>query len=67
MAKAVTHKQIYRRAPFGSGIVNRTVCGRVSNASDDMNVGDTDGDVTCKLCLRLIAAGHVPASVDRRS
>lgn len=32
--------------------VNTTVCGRRSNASEDINVGDTDGDVTCKLCLK---------------
>lgn len=52
MTAPVTHKQIYRPSPFG-GIVNTTLCGRVSHADDDgMNVGD---QVTCKLCLRRIA------------
>lgn len=49
----VFHKQIYRRAPFG-GLINRTLCGRVSGANDDNNVALTDAHVTCKLCRKLI-------------
>lgn len=57
MARVVIHKQIYRNLGprMGNAIVNRTLCGRVSNASDDMNVGDTDAEVTCKFCLRRMA------------
>ena len=48
----VTHKQIYKAGLHG-GTVNTTLCGRVSDAlPDGMNVGE---NVTCKLCLAIIA------------
>lgn len=57
MARQVKHKQIYRPGPFGTGTVNRTLCGFVSNAdAAGMNVASSDSDVTCKFCLRLMAA-----------
>lgn len=56
MSAPVKHKQIYRHGPFG-GTLNRTLCGRVSNASDDgMNIAENGDDgVTCKLCRKLMA------------
>ena len=52
MPKTVTHQQIFKESVFG-GILNTTLCGRMSHTDDDgMNVGDA---VTCKLCLKINA------------
>lgn len=51
MNKPVSHFQVYRKNAFG-GTTNTTLCGRMSNAGDDMNVADGEQEVTCKLCLR---------------
>lgn len=61
MARVVNHQQIYKPGIFG-GITNRTLCGRVSSAGEDMNVSGTDAtaDVTCKMCVRLITDGRSP-------
>lgn len=32
-----------------------TQCDRKRNAAEDLNVADTDEQVTCKLCLRRMA------------
>jgi hypothetical protein len=50
MATAKLHKSliIERR----SETVVTTLCRRVSNKGDDMNVADIDDQVTCKFCLR---------------
>lgn len=53
MAKQVTHFQVYRPNAFG-GTTNATLCGRVSNASDDYNNTDKPEEVTCKLCLNRL-------------
>lgn len=59
MAQAVRHQQIFKPGIFG-GVTNRTLCGRVSNASDDMNIEVEGEGVTCKLCTRLIVEGKSP-------
>lgn len=50
------HKQVYIEG--GGYIVNRTLCGRESRDSWDVNngnnVAETDAEVTCKLCLNLM-------------
>lgn len=52
MAKPVIHKSLmYERRGVN---VTTTLCRRVSNAADDYNVADSDDQVTCKLCLRLM-------------
>jgi hypothetical protein len=65
MAKRkVLHKQLYRPG-FGGGVVNTTLCRRVSNAQNDTNVANTDAEVTCKFCLPLIGTARdngVPAN-----
>lgn len=50
MAKVVTHlsKMVQRRDYHLTG----TLCNRMSNAGDDLNVADTDDQVTCKLCIK---------------
>ncbi len=50
--KTVTHKQVYKNGPFQGYIVNTTLCGRVSHAESDYNIGD---EITCKLCLKIQA------------
>jgi hypothetical protein len=59
MVRAVVHRQIYKPSAFG-GVTNTTLCGRVSNASDDLNVEGRSEDVTCKFCLGILDKGvHV--------
>lgn len=46
------HKQVYKRSPFGNGLVNTTLCGRENKAAD---WGNKDEEiVTCKLCLAIM-------------
>jgi len=47
----IFHQQLSRPNAFG-GMTNTTLCGRMSNQHDDMNV---DAKVTCKLCLKRLA------------
>lgn len=54
MAKIVTHRSKVTTRRFHT--VTGTLCGRMSNAADDLNVADTDDQITCKLCLRKNAA-----------
>lgn len=46
----VKHKQVYRPNAFG-GVTNTTLCGRVRQGNE-MNMADSDEQVTCKFCLR---------------
>lgn len=55
--REVIHQQIFKPGMFG-GVVNTTICGRVDNSKQDLNVDG--GAVTCKFCLRIIAAGNSP-------
>lgn len=50
MPKPVTHlsKVTERRGVTHTG----TLCRRMSNASDDLNVTTVEAEVTCKLCIR---------------
>lgn len=51
----VKHKDKNRPNRYG-GTTYGTLCGRMNSAcSDGMNVADTDAEVTCKFCLRLMA------------
>lgn len=50
---AVLHRHIWKPS-FGGGTVNTTLCGRVDNSTSDYNVAETDADVTCKFCRRLL-------------
>lgn len=54
MARVVTHKGKFwqRRETTITG----TLCNRMSNVADDLNVADSDDQVTCKFCLRLMTA-----------
>lgn len=54
MAKPVTHLSNVRMIGPDSRITG-TLCNRMSNSSDDLNVADTDDQVTCKFCLRQMA------------
>lgn len=57
MAQPVTHLSKVRRLgpdSFRTG----TLCNRMSNASDDLNVETDEADVTCKFCVRMIAANE---------
>lgn len=49
MAKPVLHKSLIIERPQWT--ITTTLCRRVSNARDDYNVADSDGQVTCRLCL----------------
>ena len=48
---SVLHRHIWKPA-FG-GVCSTTLCGRVDN-SGDHNVADSDDEVTCKFCRRLL-------------
>lgn len=54
MSKVVTHlsKITARRQHTITG----TLCNRMSNASDDLNVTEHEAEVTCKFCKRIIEA-----------
>lgn len=56
MARTVTHQGKFwqRRETTVTG----TLCNRMSNAADDLNVADTDDQVTCKFCLGLMDAAR---------
>lgn len=50
------HKHKNRPNRFG-GTTYTTLCGRMNAASSDgMNVAETEAEVTCKFCLRIMAA-----------
>lgn len=50
---AVLHRQIYKPSAFG-GTSNTTLCGRVDNSKNDYNVADTDAEVTCSFCRKIL-------------
>lgn len=55
MAKPVLHasRQVVKRS---GATLTTTLCGRMSGKSvDGMNIADTPGEVTCKICLLLQA------------
>lgn len=49
----VLHRHIWKQTRDGHGTISTTLCGRVDN-SGDYNVADTDDEVTCKFCRRLL-------------
>lgn len=55
--REVHHQQVFMPNSFG-GFTNTTVCGRVDNSKDDLNVDAPE--VTCKFCQRIIAEGRSP-------
>jgi|HubBroStandDraft_3_1064219.scaffolds.fasta_scaffold845768_1 hypothetical protein len=55
MIRKVLHKQIYKPTPFGNGQINTTICGRVRNDTDYNHVADTDAEMTCFFCLKIMA------------
>jgi len=57
MRRQVSHQQVFIPNAFG-GVTNTTICGRVDNSKDDLNV--EAAEVTCKFCLRIIAEGRSP-------
>lgn len=52
MAKPVTHLSKISQRPGVT--VTGTICNRMSNAADDMNVSDIEAEVTCKFCLKQL-------------
>ncbi|MGI9411577.1 MAG: hypothetical protein ACR2OV_15975 [Hyphomicrobiaceae bacterium] len=52
MTRTVLHRHIWKPG-FSGGVVNTTLCGRVDNSSD-YNIADSDEDVTCKFCRKLL-------------
>lgn len=52
MSRAVFHKQVYKKGPFG-GTMNTTLCRRL-RAAVEHNVAIEDAGVTCKFCLALM-------------
>ena len=49
----VLHRHIWKPTLGNSGVINTTLCGRVDN-SGDYNVADSDSEVTCMFCRRLL-------------
>jgi len=50
--KKVLHRHIWKPGALG-GTVNTTLCGRVDN-SGDYNIADTDDEVTCSFCRKML-------------
>lgn len=63
MAK-VLHKSWVKNNAFG-GITTTTQCNRNSyrGQSAGMNIADTDEEVTCKFCRRIMSEGRVRPSI----
>lgn len=59
----VFHKSWIKRNAFG-GFTTTTQCNRNSyrGQSSGMNIADTDAEVTCKFCLKIMEAGLVRPS-----
>lgn len=53
MSRKVLHRQIFKPSVFG-GTVNTTLCGRVNNSASDLNVADSNEDVTCSFCRKIL-------------
>lgn len=54
------HKSDNRPNKYG-GTNYRTLCGRTNGRSlDGMNVADTDEEVTCAFCLKIMARKEQP-------
>ena len=53
MAKPVTHLSKITERKFHT--VTGTLCNRMSNASDDLNVTAIESEVTCKFCLKQLS------------
>lgn len=53
MAQQVLHKHIWKPVFRGAGVANTTLCDRVRN-DQDYNIADSDDEVTCKFCRRLL-------------
>lgn len=52
------HKDKQRPNRFG-GTTYTTLCGRMNRRSTEgMNIADTDDQVTCKFCLKIMDARH---------
>jgi hypothetical protein len=52
MSKPVTHLSKITERRFHA--ITGTLCNRMSNASDDLNVTEHEAEVTCKFCLRML-------------
>ncbi len=53
--RKVTHKQIYKKHPWG-GEINSTLCNRVSHADKHgTNVTINNNEVTCKFCKSMLS------------
>lgn len=55
MAKPVTHLSKVSKIGKDSWRTG-TLCNRMSNAGDDLNVTESAAEVTCKFCLKIIDA-----------
>lgn len=55
--KRVLHRSIFKPNRFG-GVSTTTLCGRVDGSGQDYNVADSDDEVTCFYCRRILD-GHV--------
>jgi len=53
MSKPVTHSSLMYTNRHGVNFAT-TLCRRMSNAGEDLNVADEDEAVTCKLCLKRL-------------
>jgi hypothetical protein len=52
MGRKVLHKSLVIHRTHVT--ITTTQCRRSVNGSDGMNIADTDAEVTCKFCLRLM-------------
>jgi hypothetical protein len=52
MSRKVLHKSHVIHRPHVT--ITTTQCRRQTNTSDGMNIADSDEQVTCKFCLRLM-------------
>lgn len=62
----VLHRGLILKGFTPDSAINTTLCRRVDNSQTDYNVANTDADVTCKFCLRIIADPLVYAHRTKR-
>jgi hypothetical protein len=52
--RVVMHLSVTRPGAWG-GTLTTALCGRLRTLNDGMNLAETEKDVTCKFCLKMLA------------
>ena len=66
MKREVTHLQKISKI-WGTGTINGTLCNRMALGDGGTNVSDVRGEVTCKFCLKRLAALDLRAANEAKN